>query len=169
MANRGVIVKRLSAIQNLGSMDVLCTDKTGTLTEDRIALVKYVDGFGASSEEVFFYAYLTSFHTNSFESPLDKAIQNYKKLPISHYKKLTEIPFDFTRKRDSVAMSDNAKVTLITKGAPEEILAICTSYHSARQTLHKPIATKIEAEYQRLSRDGFRVLAVAIKHVTKKD
>ena len=95
MSRRGVIVKRLSSIQNFGSMDVLCTDKTGTLTEDHIALVKYVDGHGKISDETLQYAYVNSVLSGSYKNPLDDAIHDFRHLSVKDYKKIDELPFDF--------------------------------------------------------------------------
>ncbi len=166
MARHGVIVKRLSAIQDFGSMDVFCTDKTGTLTEDKIALVKYVNGLGAVSESVLRYAYITSQYSARFESPLDRAVKEFRSVDTREYHKVDDIPFSFERKRESVIVANAAGLLLITKGAPEEVLALCTHYHNG-QTLHGRIAEQVKAEYDQLSADGYRVLAVATKAVTK--
>ncbi len=167
MAKHGVIVKRLSAIQNFGSMDVLCTDKTGTLTEDRIALVKYVNGFGDVSEEVLRLGYLTCVFSTAYENPLDRAIKAYRHPDIDHYEKLDEIPYDFSRKAESVVVRRGHTRQLITKGAPEEILARCAFYDDD-MPLGAAMTKKIQAEYERLSSDGFRVLAVATRQVGLK-
>jgi P-type Mg2+ transporter len=167
MARKGVIVKRLSAIQDFGSMDVFCTDKTGTLTEDRIALVKYVDGLGRTSETVLEYAYLSSLYSARLENPLDRAVKAYRQFDERGWKRIDDIPFSFERKRESVVVSGGTRgKLLITKGAPEEVLSLCTSYHDGR-ALNSTLLPKIQAEYEQLSRDGFRVLAVATKKVTK--
>lgn len=157
MAKKGVIVKRLSAIPNFGSMEVLCTDKTGTITEDHIKLIKCVNPKGEESEEVFTMAYLNSFYQTGIKNPLDDAIMEHGKPNITDYKKIDEIPFDFYRKRMSVVITDGKSDTLICKGAPEELLKICDD----------EIAIKEEAirQYELLSSDGFRVLAIAIKKI----
>ena len=160
MAKKGAIVKRLSSIPNFGSMDVLCTDKTGTLTEDKIHLVKYVDAGGKHSDKVLLHAYLnSSFHTG-ISNPLDLAITTFRKVPIPGYKKIDEIPFDFVRRKMSVVVEKAGKRHLITKGATEEILK---STGSSRQ-LHK----KAMSQYRKLSNEGYRVLAVAMKRVGRK-
>jgi len=160
MAKKGAIVKRLSSIPNFGSMDVLCTDKTGTLTEDKIHLVKYVDTEGKHSDKVLLHAYLnSSFHTG-ISNPLDSAITTFRKVPIPGYKKIDEIPFDFVRRRMSVVVEKSGKRFLITKGATEEILKST----SASKQLHK----KAMSQYQKLSGEGYRVLAVAMKRVGRK-
>lgn len=165
MARHGVIVKELSAMQNFGSMDVLCTDKTGTLTEDKITLVQYVDGLGKASVEVLELGYLTSVFTTSFENPLDAAVRSFNHVNAGDYQKIDEIPFDFERKREAVVVHHTGKQqrTLIVKGAPEEVLKISTSYQNSSQTLDKTLHAKITETFNQLSRDGFRVLAVASK------
>lgn len=166
MAHHGVIVKRLSSIQNFGSMDVLCTDKTGTLTEDKIKLVKYVDGWGKTSDEVLQLAYVASVYSSSYESPLDKAVKQFKHLSIADYKREDEVPFTFERKRESVAVTHKSDNVFITKGAPESIFTICTRAHDGTLLDGKALA-QIKKEYEQLSQDGFRVLAVATKKITK--
>ena len=163
MARHGVIVKKLSSIQNFGSMDVLCTDKTGTLTEDHIALVRHVDGFGAESDKVLLYGYLASQFSTSFENPLDAAVRAFKTVDTTGYRKLDEIPYDFERKRESVVVAHNDRQLLISKGAPEEIMRICKHYTGGEPFAH--VRNRVQAEYDALSSQGFRVLAVAVHHV----
>jgi Mg2+-importing ATPase len=163
MARHGVIIKKLSSIQNLGSMDVLCTDKTGTLTEDHIALVRHVDGFGAESDKVLLYGYLASVYTTGFENPLDLAVRAFKTVNIHGYRKLDEIPYDFERKRESVVVAHGSRQLLITKGAPEEIMRISSKYLGGQS--FEDVKDDIQAQYEHLSSEGFRVLAVAIHHV----
>lgn len=168
MAHEGVIVKQLSAVQNFGSMDILCTDKTGTLTEDKIALVKYVDGDNESSDEVLRLGYLASAFSTSYENPLDAAVRKYPGLNIADYKKVAEIPFDFERKREAVIIhhpKQNERL-LIVKGAPEEIFKIATAYRSHEHALTPRVRQTISSTYQALSASGFRVLAIATKHVS---
>jgi Mg2+-importing ATPase len=166
MAKHGVIVKRLASIQNLGSMDVLCTDKTGTLTEDHIALVRHVDGFGTESESVLLYGYLASFYTTSFENPLDAAVRSFKTVNIHAYAKLDEIPYDFERKRESVAVAHGTKRLLVTKGAPEEIMRISSHYAGGRN--FEEVTAEVQSQYDTLSSQGFRVLAVATRSLPKQ-
>jgi Mg2+-importing ATPase len=160
MAKKGVIVKHLSAIPNFGSMEVLCTDKTGTLTEDKIKLIKYVDANGDTSDKVLRFAYLNSHFQTGIKNPLDDAILAHKKLDISACQKTDEIPFDFYRKRMSVVINETGQTTLICKGAPEEILKVCTQDSSFLSLAFK--------QYEALSADGFRVLAIAVKTVGKQ-
>lgn len=155
MAKKGVIVKRLSAIPDFGSMEILCADKTGTITEDIIHLIKYVDKNGIDSESLLLLAYLNSFYQTGIKNPLDAAVLSFRKVDISGYSKKDEIPFDFTRRRMSVVVTFENKNILICKGAPEEIFKVCLISE----------ADKIAAvaQYEALSKDGFRVLAVATK------
>lgn len=168
MSKRGVIVKQLSAIQNFGSMDVLCTDKTGTLTEDHIALVKYVDAYGNLSEETLRYGYLNSTYSNGFRNPLDEAIEQYRHISTKGYSKIAEIPFDFDRKRESVIVQQNKQGEIITKGAPEEVLSICTAYGTTHAKLTASIREAAEATYRKLSMGGYRVLAIAYRSIDSK-
>ncbi len=165
MSKHGVIVKHLSSIQNLGSMDVLCTDKTGTLTEDHIALVRHVDGFGVESDKVLLYGYLASIFTTSFENPLDAAVRKFKTVNIKAYTKLDEIPYDFERKRESVVVAHGAGSLLISKGAPEEIMRLSHKYIDGRP--FDTVKSEVQSQYEHLSAEGFRVLGVAIHHVPK--
>lgn len=167
MAKEGVIVKQLSAVQNFGSMDVLCTDKTGTLTEDNIALVRYVDGKNESSDEVLLQGYLTSVFSTSFENPLDTATRAHTGIDSSVYQKIDEIPFDFERKREAVVVHHvhDKRRYLIVKGAPEELFKISSTYKHAGAHLTEHLRKEIEATYEALSKDGFRVLAVASKEI----
>lgn len=165
MAKHGVIVKQLSSIQNLGSMDILCTDKTGTLTEDHIALVRHVDGFGNESANVLLHGYLASVYTTGFENPLDAAVRAFKTVDISKYRKLDEIPYDFERKRESVVVAHGTTQLLVTKGAPEEIMRISNKYAGGKP--FESVKSDIEREYEALSAQGFRVLAVATRAVSK--
>jgi Mg2+-importing ATPase len=171
MAKRGVIVRRLNSIENFGSMDVLCTDKTGTLTEGVVRLDGAFDTQGQPSEAVLRYAYLNAHYQTGLNNPLDEAIQAAAQkagLDISAAKKVDEIPYDFVRKRLSV-VTDNAQGerTLITKGALDNILSISTSLQS-RDGVHPLDATtrvEIEKRYGEWSEKGFRVLGLATKSV----
>ena len=165
MSKRGVIVKKLSAIQSFGSMDILCTDKTGTLTEDRIVLIKCVDGFGAESDKVFLYSYVNSFYQSGFLNPLDTAVVDFKKLHTKEYKKIDETPFDYIRKRNTVVVDDPEGRLLVTKGAPEELLHDCSFYGDNAAAFTEEARKRIDEEYQALSKEGFRVLAVGIKKI----
>ncbi len=160
MAKKGVVVKRLTAIPNFGSMEVLCTDKTGTLTEDKIKLIKYVDVKGAVSEELFLFTYLNSYFQTGIKNPLDDAILQHKQPDVTSYRKANEVPFDFYRKRMSVVVEKDGITTLICKGAPEEILKACIT--------DPALIKQANDLYELLSNDGFRVLAIASKEVSSK-
>lgn len=167
MAKEGVIVKQLSAVQNFGSMDILCTDKTGTLTENKIVLVKYVDGRNNHSDDVLLFGYLASAFSTSFGNPLDAAVKAHPGVDISMYRKIDEIPFDFERKREAVVAHHihDKRRFLIVEGAPEEVLKISNTYGSNKTHLTKQLHDTIQQTYDDLSRNGFRVLAVASKEI----
>lgn len=162
LARRGVIVRRLSSMQNFGAMNVLCTDKTGTLTEDQIALVRFVDIEGKRSEKVLQLAYINSHFSTGAQNPLDEAVITYGHEHHETTRGLRKhgiVPFDFQRRRTSVVVEQkNGKLQLITKGAPEEMLECCK--HRSPRALKQA-----HAEYERLSKGGFRVVAVAQRHV----
>ena len=175
MSRRKVIVKRLNAIQNFGGMDVLCTDKTGTLTEDRVVLMKHCNLAGRETDEVLLYGYLISYFQTGLKNLLDRAILDstdfHAKAEIEKYKKLDEIPFDFTRRMMSVLVADpSGKATLLTKGAPEEVFKQCSQFEldGKISAMDADKIVGLKAEYEDLSSDGFRVLAVATKDVTGK-
>ena len=128
LAQRRVIVKRLAAIHDLGAMDVLCTDKTGTLTESTIRLAGHVDHAGDNSEEVFRLAYLNSAFESGIKSPLDEAILSHQQLDVAAWQKIDEVPFDFERRRVSVLIDDGATRLLVVKGAPEDIIQLSVDY-----------------------------------------
>ena len=165
MAAKKVIVKRLSAIQNLGSMDVLCTDKTGTLTEARIHLERHVNGLGQESPRVLELAYLNSFFETGLKSPLDDAILEHREIDTSAWRKIDECPFDFERRRVSVLIEKGQARILVVKGAPEDILRLSTRYEVETENDLRPLgeATRaaIKGLYESLGRDGFRVLGIA--------
>lgn len=170
MAKHGVIVKRLNAIPDFGSIDILCTDKTGTLTEGKITLVKYLDVKGDESESVLHYAYMNSFMQTGLKNPLDDAILNFRHLSVRDFRKLQEIPYDFYRKRISVVVSHHTRHELVTKGQPEEILKISTHY-MVGDKLHRideMFLQKFSRLYQNLSENGFKTLAVASKVISEK-
>jgi Mg2+-importing ATPase len=168
MSEKGVIVKHLASIQNFGSMDVLCTDKTGTLTENRITLIHHVDAERNSSDQVLLYSYLNSLYQTGLKSPLDEAILKKTGVDIGQFRKIDEIPFDFIRKRISVVVEKDGSRTLITKGAPEEILKLCTriSRGNGEEPFTGDWQKQAVALYDSFSGEGFRILAVASKKIT---
>ena len=167
MSKKDVIVKRLNAIQNIGAMDVLCTDKTGTLTLDRIVVERHCDVVKKEDDDVLRFAYLNSFYQTGLKNILDKAILKHEKLVVKDYRKVDEIPFDFSRKIMSVIVTTNGNHRLIVKGAPEEIFKRCTRFELNGELLemYEMLITDLKQEYDDLSMEGFRVLAVAYKDI----
>lgn len=171
LSRQKVIVKRLDAIQNFGAMDVLCTDKTGTLTQDKIVLERHTDVFGAASDRVLHYAWLNSFYQTGLKNLLDVAVlscaeQNQQPDALQHYRKVDEIPFDFERRRMSVVVAKDAQYhELICKGALEEMLAICSHVRQEDEVI--PLGEALLARIRRITDDlnqqGLRVVAVANK------
>jgi len=170
MSKKGVIVKRLSAIENFGSMNVLCTDKTGTLTENRIKLILNVDLEGTEDEKVFLYSFLNSTFQTGLKSPLDEAILKHKEIDTSETLKIDEVPFDFIRRRVSVVVERAGQRVFIAKGAPEEILKVCSYYELRRGVadLTEETRKKIEQKYNDYSADGLRVLGIAYKRLKEE-
>jgi Mg2+-importing ATPase len=169
LAGRGVIVKRLSAVQDLGAIDVLCTDKTGTLTEGRIRLERHVDALGRESERVLELAYINSHFETGIRSPLDEAILRHQHIDVAAWRKIDEVPFDFERRRVSVLVERAGRRMLAVKGSPEDILRLCTQYEGGdRQTLlplDDTARPQIMCVFEDLSRQGFRVLGIAWRDV----
>ncbi len=167
MSKHGVIVKRLSAIENFGSMNVLCTDKTGTLTENKIKLILNVNLEGEDDEKVFLYSFLNSNFQTGLKSPLDEAILKHKEVDTSKWQKVDEVPFDFIRRRVSVVVEQNGQRFFIAKGAPEEVLKVCSYYELERaiSDLNEETRRKIDQKYKDYSAEGLRVLAIAYKRL----
>jgi len=167
MARLGVIVRRLEALENFGSMDTLCTDKTGTLTLGVVKLDNIMDIQGNPDRQPYRYAYLNAYFQAGMANPLDDAILAYQSLELTGVDKVDEIPYDFVRKRLTVVVRENGQLTMLTKGAFEEVLKICT--RAQLGTDSKPIdpqlTNAIHNLYQGWSEQGFRVLGVAIKPV----
>ncbi|GAA5106054.1 magnesium-translocating P-type ATPase [Orbus sasakiae] len=179
MAKRKVVVKRLNAIQNFGAMDVLCTDKTGTLTQDRIILEQHLDIYGQVDPSVLKLAWVNSFYQSGMKNLMDKAIiqfadqkANVKKLGLGQYTKIDELPFDFVRRRLSVVVqNDNSGHLMICKGAVEEMLSICTTVYENGEYVpldedRKKALIDIAHGY---NQEGFRVLAVGVKNIDEQD
>ncbi|HVS82826.1 MAG TPA: magnesium-translocating P-type ATPase [Pyrinomonadaceae bacterium] len=189
MARKKVIVKHLEAMQNFGSIDVLCSDKTGTLTSGEMALDQHVDPFGSPSERVFLLAYLNSLHETGVSNPLDQAIKSrainrsrsanpldeavlqHDHPDIHAYRKIDEIPFDFERRRVSIVVEHEAERLLITKGAPESVMPVCAAYelNGQQSPLEADARARAEATYRELCTRGFRMLAVAYSSVPQQD
>lgn len=170
MSKKKVIVKKLNSIQNLGAMDVICTDKTGTLTMDKVVLEKHCDVVRNESEDVLRMAYINSFYQTGLKNLLDKAIVKHEKLMVKAVKKVDEIPFDFSRRLMSVIVENDGNHRLISKGAPEEIFKRCTHYELDGEIfeMENLILSDLKEEYDKLSADGFRVLATAYKDIENK-
>ncbi|NCN25599.1 magnesium-translocating P-type ATPase [Candidatus Falkowbacteria bacterium CG10_big_fil_rev_8_21_14_0_10_37_14] len=171
MSKQGVIVKRLNSIHDFGGMDVLCTDKTGTLTKNKIEMVKHVDLSGRDSDKILDYAHLNSYFQSGIANPLDEAVLRVKnQIELNHWIKIDETPFDFERRRLSVALEYENRFYLVSKGAPEEMLVACSHYEDrdGKRLLDRSWLTKANKLYKELSIDGFRVLAVAYKKVERK-
>ncbi|QGM48032.1 magnesium-translocating P-type ATPase [Methylocystis heyeri] len=171
MARKRVIVKRLASIQNLGSMDVLCTDKTGTLTEAKIKLEQHVDAEGKPSDRVLELVYLNSFFETGLKSPLDDAILAHQNIDVSAWKKIDEVPFDFERRRVSVLIEKGDDRLLVVKGASEEIVALCNRYEEQGNKSQPPLDAgareRIQGQRIALEREGFRLLGIAWRRVPK--
>ena len=187
LSRKKVVVKRLDAIQNLGAMDILCTDKTGTLTQDKIALARHVDAYGNDTDEVLHFAYLNSSHQTGLKNLLDHAVLAHVELAAElklkdAYRKVDEIPFDFQRRRMSVVVAtlqggQAQHHELICKGAVEEVLAICTRARTQEPTdasldgeramptvpLDAALLASTQAVTAALNAEGLRVVAVAVK------
>jgi len=166
MSHKKVIVKHLHAIQNFGAMDVLCTDKTGTLTQDHVVLERYVDVTNRTSEDVLRYAYMNSFYQTGLRNLLDRAILSHSDLDVErNCKKVDEIPFDFKRRRMSVVIDYEDRHVLICKGAVEEVIAVCENYQvdDDINPLIQLIRDDLLDEYRTLSSQGYRVLAIAYR------
>ena len=167
MALNKVIVKRLASIENFGSMNVLCSDKTGTLTEGVVKLHSALNVDGQESEKVLLYAFLNASYETGFMNPIDEAIRKYRQFDLSSFKKLDEIPYDFIRKRLSILVSKGDTHLMVTKGALSNVLAVCSSAEIAEGRI-VDIATveeQVQRHFEEFSRQGFRTLGVAYKNV----
>ncbi len=184
MAQHKVIVKNLAAMQNFGSIDVLCSDKTGTLTSGRLKLDRHVDPFGTASERTFQYVYINSILQAGIQNPVDEslrqveignpldlAILSHDHPDVHTYKKVAEIPFDFERRLLSIVAENGNQRLLITKGAPESVLARCSLYEAGGEQLRldNNTRTRCEKTFQSFSSGGFRVLGVAYRQVAVQE
>jgi len=165
MAAQKVIVKRLAAIENFGSMDVLCSDKTGTLTEGKVTMNSALDLEGNPSDRIFFHAYLNAFFQQGFTNPLDKAILSYKQQDISGYKKADEVPYDFIRKRLSILVEKDSRYLMVTKGTIPNILSVCSLAETpgGDNVAVASVMQQIQQRFETLSSQGFRLLGLAYK------
>ncbi|MGE5385711.1 MAG: magnesium-translocating P-type ATPase [Betaproteobacteria bacterium] len=173
LSRKKVIVKRLDAIQNFGAMDILCTDKTGTLTQDKIFLERHTNVFGEEAEDVLEYAYLNSYYQTGLKNLLDVAVLEHRELDqelnlAANFRKIDEIPFDFERRRMSVVVAEHEDHhRIICKGAIEEILAVCTQIRHGGQVeaMTPEILARISEVTGELNMDGLRVVGVAVKEI----
>jgi P-type Mg2+ transporter len=166
MATQKVIVKRLASIENFGSMNVLCSDKTGTLTEGMIKVQSVLDSDGNPSGKAFLYSYLNASYQTGFTNPIDEAICG-NHLDVSGYSKLDEVPYDFVRKRLSILVSKDNDHLIVTKGALQNVLDVCTLVETFKATI-VPITgvqKQIQQRFEELSSKGFRVLGIAYKDI----
>ena len=167
MAAQKVIVKRLASIENFGSMNVLCSDKTGTLTEGRVRLQAAVDLEGRESEKVQFHAYLNAAFETGFVNPLDEAIRGSRAFALDGVRKLDEVPYDFVRKRLSILVEKDGRALMITKGALHSVLAVCdfAEGDEGRPVAMDAVRDRVQQLYEKVSQDGLRTLGVACRNL----
>jgi len=168
LAKKNTLVKSIKSIQNLGSMDTLCTDKTGTLTKNNIELQKYINVDGEDDDYVLKCAYVNSFLSTGYKNIVDKAIIQYAKshkVNISDYKKVDEIPFDYMRKRSSIVIENKNKTRVIAKGALEEIIKVCDMaiVKGKEVKINRNIIERVEKKAEELAKLGMQVIALAVK------
>ena len=171
LANKKTLVKNIASIQNLGAIDILCTDKTGTLTENNITLQKYIDALGNENEDILEYAYLNSYYSTGIKNLIDKAIISYGKehkidTTLEKYEKVDEIPFDYNRKKQSVVVKNKSAYRMITKGALEEIINDCDSViiNGEIKKITKELINVIKDKAMELANNGMQVIALAEKN-----
>ena len=167
MAQKKVIVKRLASIENFGSMNVICSDKTGTLTEGIVHVRSACNVDGLASERVLLHAYLNAFYQTGFTNPIDEAIRAHRKFDLSGFRKLDEIPYDFLRKRLSILVSQGDTHLMTTKGALQNVLAVCASAEIADGTIVdiSSVRDRIQQHFEEFSTKGLRTLGVAWKNI----
>jgi Mg2+-importing ATPase len=168
MAEKKVIVKRLASIENFGSMNIICSDKTGTLTEGIVEVQAALDVSGEANDNVFQYAYQNAYYQTGFTNPIDTAIVKYKKIDLKGYKKQAEIPYDFLRKRLTIAVKHDNESIMITKGALVNILEVCSNVEKKDGTVVgiKSMQNKIQKDFEEFSNQGFRTLGIAYKKLS---
>jgi len=167
MAQKKVIVKRLASIENFGSMNIICSDKTGTLTEGKVVVESALDINGEANEKVFLFAYLNASYETGFTNPIDEAILNYRKIDLAEYRKQDEIPYDFIRKRLSIAVSHGNSHFIVTKGALTNILDVCSSVETNEGNIVDiaSMQDQIQKHFAEFSDHGFRTLGIAYKNL----
>jgi P-type Mg2+ transporter len=166
MAKEKVIVKRLSAIENFGSMNVLCSDKTGTLTEGTVRVQSAVDIDGQEDATVLLYANLNARFQSGYANPIDEAIVSYRPIDAAEYQKVAEVPYDFIRKRLSVLVRKDSKTFIVTKGALSNVLEVCTLSQTPAETVDlEKVRSEINEKFKEFSAQGLRTLGVAYREV----
>ena len=167
MANNKVIVKRLASIENFGSMNVICSDKTGTLTEGNVKVESASDVNGNASEKVFLFAYINASYETGFTNPIDEAIINHRKVDLVEYQKFDEIPYDFLRKRLSIAVKHTNTHLMVTKGALSNILEVCSFVETKEGSIVEisTLKDQIQKQFEEFSKQGFRTIGIAYKEL----
>ncbi len=170
MAEKKVIVKRLSSIENFGSMNVICSDKTGTLTEGTVQVESAIDINGEANEKVFLFAYLNASYETGFTNPIDEAIIKYRKVDLADYQKHDEIPYDFIRKRLSISVKHGDEHLMVTKGALTNILDVCSSAEIKEGNIVDMASVKnqIQKHFAEFSSNGFRTIGIAYKNLSSE-
>jgi Mg2+-importing ATPase len=170
MAREKVIVRRLASIENFGSMTMLCSDKTGTLTEGVVRIHSAVDVHGNSDETVLFHAFLNAFYESGYANPVDEAIRSHQSFDLSTYPKIDEIPYDFVRKRLSILVSNNGRRLMVTKGALQNVLAVCNAARGGdgRTLPLADIRNALQKRYEEFSAQGLRTLGIACKELDER-
>jgi len=165
MAREKVIVKRLASIENFGSMNVLCSDKTGTLTEGVVRLDSALNVDAELSEKVLRYAYINAFYETGFVNPIDEAVRAYREFDMSDYRKLDEVPYDFVRKRLSILVASGGQRFMVTKGALRNVLEVCSSAQAAdgEVVAIASVQERIEKHFEEFSGKGCRTLGIAYR------
>lgn len=166
MATHKVIVKRLASIENFGSMNVLCSDKTGTLTEGLVKIRSFLDTSGNENEKVLLYSYLNAFYETGFTNPIDEAIRSHQKFDLSSYTKLDEVPYDFNRKRITILVSKEKKNLMISKGALLNVLSTCSLAETSQGIVEiNQVKGSLIQRFEELSQQGLRVLGISYKEI----
>ena len=170
MAAKKVIVKRLASIENFGSMNIICSDKTGTLTEGTVKVQSALDVNGDASEKVFLFAYLNASFETGFTNPIDEAILNFRKIDLKEYQKHDEIPYDFLRKRLSISVKHDKEHLMVTKGALSNILDVCSSVEMKEGSVIKiaSMQEQIQKHFEAFSNNGFRTIGIAYKNLSSE-
>ena len=170
MAQKKVIVKRLASIENFGSMNIICSDKTGTLTEGTVKVESALNVEGEASDKVFLFAYLNASFETGFTNPIDEAILNFQKIDLKNYQKHDEIPYDFLRKRLSISVKHDKEYLMVTKGALSNILDVCTSVEIKEGKVVKivPMQNQIQEHFLSFSNDGFRTIGIAYRNLSSE-